>query len=62
MSITEPTVEIGKPKIISDYELIEQDGLKIYCSKVVISKNEEISIKLSSYFGMKHLSIDRIKV
>lgn len=62
MSITEPTVEIGKPKILSDYELIEHDGIKVYCSKVVISKNEELSIKLSSYFGMKHLSVGRIKV
>lgn len=53
---------MGRPKVVSDFELYEQDGIKVYCSKVVVSKNDELQLKLSSYLGIKHLSVGKIKV
>lgn len=52
---------MGKPKELSDFVLYEHDKIKIYCSKVVDSKNSEINLKLSRYFGIKHLSVGRIR-
>ncbi len=42
--------------------MFEIDDMTVYCSEVVASKNKEITIRLGSYFGIKHLSLGRIKI
>lgn len=56
--IVEPSVEMGKPKDISQYNVYELDDIKIYYKKEFRSMGEQIKIKLDRYLFMKYLKVD----
>lgn len=54
MPIVEPSVEMGKPKDISQYNVYELDDIKIYYKKEFRGMGEQIKIKLDRYLFMKY--------
>lgn len=53
-----PVVRFGEPAEKSNFDLYETDSLKIYVSRVLTLKGDEIRIQLSSFLGIfKNLDV-----
>lgn len=63
IQIQEPSVEMGKPKADEKhYEIIDIEGITVYCDKTIFSLNEEVEIGVASYLGIKYLKVSKCAV
>lgn len=60
--ISEPSVEVGKPKVVEEYEIYDIDDIRVYYKKEFAIISKEMKIVLDSYFGLKYLKIDGYKL
>lgn len=53
-----PKVRLGEPEMKSGFDVYESDSVKVYISKNLKPKGEDIHIRLSSLFGIfKNLDV-----
>jgi|GEM_PF-4230049 len=54
---------MGKPKADEKhYEIIDIEGITVYCDKTIFSLNEEVEIGVASYLGIKYLKVSKCAV
>jgi hypothetical protein len=57
--LSETNVYLGMPKDpLHKYDLIEQDGLKIYVFKGAKAKNDTMTLKLKKFLGTKGIEAE----
>lgn len=57
-----PYVLLEAPKSSANYDLYEQDGIKIYMSKVIDSNRDVVSLRLKKFLMFKEIIIDGVRV
>ncbi|SCZ78219.1 CC/Se motif family (seleno)protein [Acidaminobacter hydrogenoformans] len=61
--VSEPHVHFGPPKDpVHKYDVLEQDGLKIYIFKGADAKKGEIRIHVKRFLGMKSLEAEGLNM
>ena len=61
--VSEPHVHFGPPKDpVHKYDILEQDGLKVYVFKGADAKKGEIKIHVKRFLGMKSLEAEGLNM
>lgn len=62
VSVVEPSVQMGKPKDLNAFSLLETDGINVYYSRIIGSNNEDIDIVLKKYIGIPYLKAENVNI
>ena len=57
-----PTVQLGKPVNVDDFEIQNLDQMEVYVGKQLKLKNDGIHIFLRKFLWMKELVVDGIAI
>ena len=60
--IAEPVVNFGDPKLIQQFDEYFIDDIKIYVNKYIQPRNDELTIKLDKFLGIKNISVSGVKI
>ena len=62
VSLSEPKVTFGKPKLVQNFYEYTIEDVSIYIDKIIEPKEEALGIKCNNVLGIKYLSVYGVKM
>ncbi|MGH4120151.1 CC/Se motif family (seleno)protein [Clostridium sp.] len=57
-----PTVQLGKPALVDDYDMYKVDDISVFLIKNTQIRNEKLHIFMRKFLWIKNLEVDGIQI